>query len=252
MPGTLARLYIFESGRQAQRFIDDLESKLNSPIKYGQIRWINKDYNINTNIRLMAKVEKKVMQKFFDIRESYYHFSIDIPVFHISLEGEFRVKEVRYLDFLVYDIEGLDRIALALSDRKDVYKHFEKALPSFSKHLPARIALNLRDPSLIEDLSSKIGGIEWIFVSNIQDPKVYQAMFRGRDLQESEIVMALSELGHVSGLVIYDRSRDIRITLGRNGSLFTPRKITAADMAKTISRTLKILLEHNLLIPSRS
>ncbi|MEB3844170.1 MAG: hypothetical protein LRS48_00645 [Desulfurococcales archaeon] len=249
MPGTLARLYMFNSGRDAERFLQDIAGKLGTRIKYSSVRLFNKNYDLDKDIDLLVFVARKRVTTLYETGEEYYRFKLDIPVTHISLEGEWRVKEARTVDFLVYDTEGLDRIALALSDRKDVYKHFETALTKFSSYRPRRAVLNMHDPALIEEITQKIGEIQWVFLNNIQDPRVTQAMFRGRRLEESEIVQAMSELGKITGLIIYDKQRDIRITLGNKGSLYTSRNISAPDMARTLARTLLILVEHNLLVP---
>ena len=249
MPGTLARLYMFNHGRDAQRFVSDLKSKNGATIQYGRIRLLNKKYDIDRELDLIARIEVKKVSKLLEADEEYYRVYLDVPVVHNSLEGEWRVKEARRVDLVVYNIEGLDRVALALSDRKDVYRHFEAAIARFSPVVMRPAMLRLHDPELLNDLTSKIGELQWVFVSDIKDPRVTHAMFRGRRLEESEIVMSMTELGRVAGLVIYDRHRGIRITLGRKGSLYTPRDVSAPDMARTLARTLKILVDSGLLTP---
>ena len=249
MPGTLARLYMFSHGRDAQRFASDVRSKDKETIRYGKVRLFNKAYNIDKEIDLVARAEVKRVSRLLETGEEYYRIHLDIPVVHDSLEGEWRVKEARKVDLIIYNTEGLDRVAIALSSRKDVYRHFETAITRFSPVRMRPAVLSMHDPSLIDELTSKIGELQWIFVSNIRDPRVAHAMFHGRRLEESEIVMAMSELGQIAGIIIYDKHRKIRITLGRKGSLYTPRDDSAPDMARTLARTLKILVDNKLLTP---
>lgn len=245
--GTLARIFLFPSGRSSQRFLEDIRSNLDREVEYSAIRLVNKPYNLNLLIRLIAKIERKVMTRLTMINEEYFRMYLDIPVAHTSLEGEWRVKEARQVDLVTYSDPGLERVLLAVSDRKDVYKYLMQALGRFTREKPQRAVLSFRDDNLIDKLSGRVGEIKWVFVRDIKDPRVSHAMFIGRSLEESELVRHFSSLGQVSGLIIYDKTRKIRITLGRSGTLFTPRPISTPDLASIVKDTLKLLMEMGVL-----
>ncbi|GBF09163.1 hypothetical protein apy_08880 [Aeropyrum pernix] len=95
MPDTLARLYMFRSGRDAQKFVCDIKNAEGKNVRYGSIRLANQTYDLNKEIGLIVRVEAKRVSKLLETGEEYYRFNLDIPVFHMSLEGEFRVKETR-------------------------------------------------------------------------------------------------------------------------------------------------------------
>ncbi len=247
MVGVLAKLYMFGSGRDVERFARDIKGKAGSRVEYSWVNLNNKEYNLNVRIKLLAEASVKRVSRLTEIGEEYYRFRIDIPVQHMSLEGEWRVKEARTVDMVLFEEEGLETVALALSDRKDVYRYFEQALPHFSRVRVSRAILDIRDPRVVEELSRSLGEIQWIYLSDIKDPRVTQAMFRGRRLEESEIVASLYGIGRVSGLIIYDRERRLRITLGGSGSIYTPKQVTAPDLAKSIAPTLRFLVERGVL-----
>ena len=242
--GTLASLVLFGSQRDAST----LEAKLNSitwPATYGSIHLRNPSYNLNKEIRLLIKYAG---QRSLGGTTNTFHFTMDIPVQHISLEGPFDVKEMREATLYLFGEDELPGYALLVSDRKDVFRYFGYAMDVTVQVRLYNVRLNVSEVELDELARTFGGGISWLVVSEIRDTEIDAAQFFGMRLEDSEIVSDVARRGRIKALKIVDTTHKLTLILSNSGRIYTPRSgISVHTLAGTIAPLLEKLHEKQVL-----
>ena len=217
-------------------------------VQYSTIHLFNPQYNLDRHIALLVKPKEKKHIGLTHVgtqSTTYYSIDVEVPVTLNSLEGQFRVKEVRHASVFLLDKEPLMSYALLISDKKDTFTPLAYALSVKANTTLYTVSVSFENPDIVSRLS-ELGNVKWIVVRDIRDTRLRSASFHGDHLESHEIIRVLTRRGRVSGIIIIDRRRRMRITLGRSGRIYTPSSENPVALAGIASEILQRLIELGL------
>jgi hypothetical protein len=242
--GTLAALVLFASPRDVVT-LEERFNRIDWPAIYGSIHLKNTSYGLDTEIKLLIKYAG---QRSLSGVVNTFHFTMDIPVQHMSLEGPFDVKEMREVTLHLFGENELLGYALVVSRRKDVFRYFGYAMDKVARLKLYNVKLNVSEVELDELAKTFGGNISWLVISEIRDTELDAAQFFGMRLEESEIVSDVVRRGRVRALKIVDPTHKLTLTLSGSGRIYTPRSgISVHTLAATVAPLLKMLHEKRVL-----
>jgi hypothetical protein len=220
-------------------------------MEYDMIRLYNREYGLNLNIKLLFRIALQSVLPGSDISD-IYRIEVDVPVEHRSLEGEFRVKEVREA-YLVYpkasqnDHAAVERIAVVATERgSSTITYALKALRKLGFTADEGF-IELPQGAKAIDVLKELGNIGWVFISDVRDTHLKGAGLYGDRLQYSEVLMDLtSRGGKIKAAIIEHAARNVRIILSERGTIYSPKYIGPGSVTRTVKEIASVLFKYNL------
>jgi hypothetical protein len=251
--GVLARILLFPNAEVKYKMFKVIENaaKEGQMVEYDRIRLYNKEYDLNLIIRLLFRVTLQSVLLSSDI-SNIYKIEVDVPVEHRSLEGEFRVKEVRDA-YLVHpkasqnDHPAIERIAVIATEHSS--STITCALKALQKlgFTAVEGFIELPQGTRAIDVLKELGNIGWVFISDVRDTHLKGAGLYGNKLQYSEVLMDLaSRGGRIKAAIIEHSARDVRIILSERGTIYSPKIVDYGTLARMVKEIASVLFKHNL------
>lgn len=208
-------------------------------MEYDMIRLYNREYGLNLNIKLLIRIALHRVLPGSDISD-IYRIEVDVPVEHRSLEGEFRVKEMREA-YLVYpkasqnDHADVERIAVVATERgSSTITYALRALRKLGFTADEGF-IELPQGAKAIDVLKELGNIGWVFISDVRDTHLKGAGLYGDRLQYSEVLMDLaSRGGRIKATIIEHSARDVRIILSERGTIYSPKLVDYGTLASSL------------------
>lgn len=238
-----------EAKYKAFNVVEDVTKK--GMMEYDMIRLYNREYGLNLNIKLLIRIALHRVLPGSDISD-IYKIEVDVPVEHRSLEGEFRVKEMREA-YLVYpkasqnDHADVERIAVVATERgSSTITYALRALRKLGFTADEGF-IELPQGAKAIDVLKELGNIGWVFISDVRDTHLKGAGLYGDRLQYSEVLMDLaSRGGRIKAAIIEHPARDVRIILSERGTIYSPKLVNYGMLARMVKEIASVLFKHNL------
>ena len=251
--GILARILMFPSAEAKMRafsFIEE-QAKKGQAEEYDTVRLYNKEYGLDITIKLLFKVSVQSTLSSSDI-SNIYKVEVDVPVEHKSLEGEFRVKEVREA-WLVYlkpsqgEHPAVERMAVMATEySSSTIRYALQALRKLG-FVAVESFIELPRGAKAIDVLKELGNIGWVFIGDIHDMHLRGASLYGVRLQDSEVLEDLTTRGgRIKATIIEHPARGVKIIISERGTIYSQKYVDTASLARMIKEIASVLFKHNL------
>ena len=250
--GVLAQLIMFANAQHKLKCLARVDESLSKRREYDKIMLYNPNYNLNLKIPLYIEVYKQKLLRFRNkfpfLGDAFYRIRVEVPIEHDSLDGKWKVKELKEVLFYHYGDPEIENIGILITYQGS--KAIKGALRALEKLdvRPAITLIEIPSGSLALDVLKRLGGIGWTFVSEIVDSHLAHVALYGKQLENSEVLEDfLRRGGRIKAAVLYNEREGLKIILSTHGRIYSQRKIPLTKFAADMAKVIKEFKTSNLL-----
>ncbi|RLF07881.1 MAG: hypothetical protein DRJ69_06725 [Thermoprotei archaeon] len=253
--GTYIRIIKFPDINTKFKF----ENKLNSiaeksnPVSYDNLnlRIVINNEDKEFSIPLKLKVKKIPAQRSLlgpNFLGHIFEVETDIPLGLENLDGFWNVKEKKTVTYISYKVDPISTYSLLTGDSKKGVEKTLDALHKLKLPIPVRMKIKFLKGSRFIKLIKDMGSIGWIYLGGLTDYHLKGFAAYGKKLEASEIISDLVRRGGmVTAIVIYSERKNLKVILSDRGSIYSPHRLKAIDIANITKDILEFFQKHSLI-----